>query len=128
MIPMRTFRSDPHFAELFAHVHVICLPILWWQLNALFRWCKREGIPAVLYSVNPWGFITLRHHGDRNDPHAYKPPTRTFRPLTDESWGIDLPACLDIEAETALRFLPCEAGEVAPKGSEGALPSPPNTS
>ncbi len=130
MIPMRAFRTDPHFADLFAHVHVICWPILWWQLNALFGWCKREGIPGVLYSVSPWGFITLRHAGDRPDPATYKPLPRTFRPLTDDSWESDLPACLEsltLAAQCAL-LLPCEAGEVAPKGSEGALPSPPDTS
>ncbi|MDP1554785.1 MAG: hypothetical protein Q8L84_04925 [Hyphomonas sp.] len=127
MIPMRTFRSDPHFAELFARVHVICWPILWWQLNALFRWCKREGIPDVLYSVNPWGFITLRHHGGRQDPHTYKPATRTFRPLTDESWASDLPACLYIGADAAL----LRDGDVLRslrRSRKGALPSPQDTS
>ncbi|MFN7164907.1 MAG: hypothetical protein ACK4P2_08840, partial [Hyphomonas sp.] len=114
MIPMRAFRADPHFADLFAHVHVICWPILWWQLNALFGWCKREGIPGVLYSVSPWGFITLRHAGDRNDPATYQRPERTFRPLTDDSWGSDLPVILsDLAALETLRhvpILPCASG------------------
>jgi hypothetical protein len=35
IIPMRAFRTSLHFANLFAHVPVICWPILWWQLNAL---------------------------------------------------------------------------------------------
>ncbi|MDP1557038.1 MAG: hypothetical protein Q8L84_16385 [Hyphomonas sp.] len=113
MIPMRAFRADPHFADLFAHVPVICWPILWWQLNALFRWCKREGRPDVLYSVSPWGFITLRHAGDRPDPATYKPLPRTFRPLTDDSWGSDLPSGLKLlslsEATGDALFLPRKA-------------------
>jgi hypothetical protein len=135
MIPMRAFRSDPHFADLFAHVPVICWPILWWQLNALFRWCKREGRPDVLYSVSPWGFITLRHAGDRHDPAAYKPLARTFRPLTDDSWGSDLPFLLsDLATLETLRLvfiLPRPGGGggiLRSRMSEGALPSPPNTS
>ncbi len=120
MIPMRTFRADPHFADLFAHVHVVCWPILWWQLNALFRWCKRQGIPDVLYSVNAWGFITLRNAGAAFDLTAYKPEFRTFRPLTEAIWGSDLPACLEP------LFLPREAdGSVSRQRheTEGPLPS-----
>ncbi|MDP3459303.1 MAG: hypothetical protein Q8S09_08525 [Hyphomonas sp.] len=130
MIPMRAFRADPHFADLFAHVPVICWPILWWQLNALFRWCKREGRPDVLYSVSPWGFITLRHAGDRPDPATYQPLARTFRPLTDDSWGSDLPVfAADLAAFEALRrvpILPCASGGGGSRHrreTEGALPS-----
>ena len=97
MISVRTFRSNPHFAELFAHVHVMCWPILWWQLNALRRWCAREGIPDVLYSVSTWGFITVRHYGAHPDPALYAPIARTFRPLTDRSWNSDMPIVFEIE-------------------------------
>ncbi|MDP3457643.1 MAG: hypothetical protein Q8S09_00085 [Hyphomonas sp.] len=139
MVSLRAFRSDPHFADLFVHVHVICWPILWWQLNILFRWCKRHGHPDVLYSVNDWGFITVRHFGATPDPTAYKPVPRTLRPLTDPGWGSDLPSDLEMRAlsaamRTAL-FLPREAGGGGilrslwrSKMTEGALPSPPNTS
>jgi len=107
MIPMRTFRADQHFTDLFAHVHVICLTLPWWQLNTLFRWCKRQGIPGVLCSVSAWGFITPRHAGDRQDPATYKPHPRTFRPLTDESLGSDLPFfAADLAAFEALRLVP----------------------
>jgi hypothetical protein len=111
MVSIRAFRADPHFADLFEHVHVMCWPILWWQLNTLFRWCKREGIPDVLYSVNDWGFITVRHFGEKPDPAAYTPLPRTVRPLTDASWASALPACLAsgfLAAPCVL--LSCEAG------------------
>ena len=127
MISLRAYRHNPHFADLFAHVHPLCWPILWWQLNTLFAWCRREGIPAVLCSVNSRGFLTLRHAGARPDPAVYQPLPRTFRPLTDDSRGSDLPIfATGLAAPEALRrfpILPREAGEVAPKGSEGALPS-----
>jgi hypothetical protein len=110
MISLRTFRSNPHFADLFAHVHVICWPILWWQLNALLRWCRREGIPDVLYAVSPWGLITIRHAGTRPGTF-YQPLERTFRPLSEPSWESDLPSNIAaLETLRLILFLPRAAG------------------
>ena len=122
MPSLSALRSSPHFAPLFAHVFVLCWPILVWQINRLFSWSRREGYPNMLYSVSRWGFITIVYLGDRQDPDAYKPLPRTFRLLTDASYASDLPtnlAALDIL--TAIRALARAAGEVAPKGPEWAL-------
>jgi len=122
MPTLSALRSSPHFAPLFAHVFVLCWPILVWQINRLFSLSRREGYPNILYSVSRWGFITIVYLGDRQDPDAYKPLPRTFRLLTDASYASDLPtnlAALDIL--TAIRALAGAAGEVAPKGPEWAL-------
>ncbi len=124
MPTLSALRSSPHFAPLFAHVFVLCWPILVWQINRLFSWSRREGYPNILYSVSRWGFITIVYLGDRQDPDAYKPLPRIFRPLTDASYASDLPANLATsESLTAVPPLSRAAGEVAPKGPEGALPS-----
>lgn len=101
MVSIRTFRSIPHFAELFAHMPVICWPIFWSRLSSLFRWCKREGIPDVCYAVGDEGLITVRHFGAKPHSAAYTPLPRTFRPLTDASWGSALPANLETGALSA---------------------------
>ena len=124
MQTVSALRQDPYFTRMFAYVHVLCWPILVWQINRFFSALKRQGITNALYSVNRWGFIKLVHLGDKEDPGAYKPLPRIFRPLTDESYASDLPACLGIDALS----LPRALGKVAPKGPERALPSPPNTS
>ncbi len=124
MPTMSALRSSPHFAPLFAHVFVLCWPILVWQLNRFYSWTIREGIHDALYSVNRWGWLTVHYLGDREDPAAYKPLPRIFRPLTDASYASDLPANL-ATSESLKAVLPLSraAGEVAPKGPEGALPS-----
>jgi len=119
MISLRALRADPGFAGLFAHVHVTCWPILWWQLNLLRNWCLACNIPDVLYSVSPWGFIKVRRFGKAPDPRSYKPILRTFRPLTDDSWATALPANL----QGLTPFSPSPACAGLP-GSAIALQSP----
>ncbi|MFN3911660.1 hypothetical protein [Hyphomonas sp.] len=130
MIPLRAFRSHPRFAPLFNHVAAVFWPILWWQLNRLLKWCQREGIPDVLYSVSGWGFITVRYAADKPGLF-YQPPARTFRPLTDAGWESSVPATVcdlqDLAAWLA-RILSCKAGDVSLNAPEGAFTPPPNTS
>ena len=125
MPTLSALRSSPHFAPLFAHVFVLCWPILVWQINRLFSWSRREGYPNMLYSVSRWGFITIVYLGDREDPDAYKPLARTFRPLTDPGYSSDLPACLATgEILTAASILADELGGGSSRlwrESEGAL-------
>ncbi len=132
MPTLTALRTSPHFARLFAFVHVLCWPILWWNLCRFYRWCARENITDALYTINRWGSLTVVRLGDRHDPAAYKPLARTFRPLTDASWGNDMPVfAADLAACETLRLCqtsPAPAGEVAPKGPEGALTTTPNTS
>jgi hypothetical protein len=132
MPTLSALRNDPQFARLFAFVHVLCWPILVWQLNRFYSWTIREGIHNALYSVNRWGWLTVHYLGDRQDPDAYKPLARTFRPLTDASYASDLPANLSaLETLTAVPTLPHEVGGGGislSEMTEGALPSIPNTS
>ena len=112
MPSISALRRSPHFAHLFAHVHPLCWPILLWSLARLFKWFDTAGFENVLYSTSRWGFIRIAYLGDKKaDPAAYKPLERTFRPLTDDSWGTSLPAELtnELAAPCAL-ILPCEAG------------------
>lgn len=86
---------------------------------------------ALLYSVNTWGFITLRHIGTK--PGALSEPLqRTFRPLTDASWSSDTPVCLESLAPECTLILAHRAdGLVLPslrRSRKGALPSQPVTS
>lgn len=121
MVSLHALRTHPKFAPLFADVYVVCWPILWWQLNRLLAFCRREDIADVLYTLSPWGFITVNFHSDRPDPAAYKPPARTFRPLTAPGWGSDLPANLDsiatLETLTTIPLLPRAAGDFRGKES-----------
>ncbi len=91
MQTLSALRQDPYFTRMFAYVHVLCWPILVWQINRFFGALKRAGITNALYTVNRWGFLKLVHLGDREDPNAYKPLPRIFRPLTDESYASALP-------------------------------------
>ena len=130
MWSLTVLRNNPHFGRLFDTVHPLCWPILWWQLNRLFRMILADKSLDVLYSVNHWGFITIRHVAKCEDPATYKPPQRTFRLLTDASWSCSLPACLYIEAQCAF-ILPCLGGGGGiplSRMTEGALCSQPDTS
>jgi hypothetical protein len=113
-------------------VFVLCWPILVWQINRLFSWSRREGYPNILYTVSRWGFITIVYLGDRQDPDAYRPLPRTFRPLTDPSYASDLPANLatseSLKAVPPLSRLGGGGGISLCEMPEGAWPSPPNTS
>ncbi|MFN3912660.1 hypothetical protein [Hyphomonas sp.] len=96
MPTLSALRANPHFAPLFAYVHVLFWPILCWQINRFYTWAAREGIRDALYTINLWGFLTVVRLGDRHDPAAYKPLARTFRPLTEAGWESSVPACLEV--------------------------------
>ena len=135
MWSLTVLRNNPHFGRLFDAVHPLCWPILWWQLNRLFRMILADKSLDVLYSVNRWGFITIRHVAKCEDPATYKPPARTFRPLSDPSWESDLPVFASnlaaFETLRLLPILPCLGGGGGIRLSrmtEGALCSQPDTS
>jgi len=130
MISLRAIRGDLHFADLFAHVYVICWPILWWQLNLLRKWCLAHNIPDVLYSVSPWGFIKVRQFGKAPDPNAYTPRPRTFRPLTDDSWASALPTNLEglSPFDEAIKLTDGPVLRSLQRSRKEAPPSPQNTS
>lgn len=132
MLSIRALRAKPFYADMFARVHVLCWPILWWQLKRLFDWYHREGITGGFFSVSRWGIVTVHYVDDKIDPATYRPRPRTFRPLTDPGFASDLPANLATrEILTAAPILPRAAGGgVSPlcRLTKEALLSPPNTS
>ena len=123
-------RQHPHFAPLFAHVHPLCWLILWWELNRLIRWYETWQPENVLYAVNGWGRVTVHCIVPRPDPRLYKPIPRTFRALSDPSWGTSVPTNLASDDPSIWHTLILSriTGEVSPKVTEGALTPTPNTS
>ena len=92
MIPMRALRANPHFAPLFAHVHALCWPILWWSLNRLLRWYASSGYEEVLYGTTPWGYVYIAYLGDKTpDPSAYRPYVREKPRWDDACWATNVP-------------------------------------
>lgn len=106
--------TSPRFAHTFAFVHVLCWPVLWWNLCRFHRWCARENVTDALCTFNRWGLLKVVRLGDKVDPVAYKSPERTFRLLTDVSWGSDLPVAPASLATTGtlrlVPILPCVSG------------------
>ena len=103
----------------------LCWRVLWWQLDRLIRWYETWRPENVLYGVNGWGIVTVHYTLPGTDPSLYRPVARTFRPLSDPSWGSNLPACLepDLFNRYAL-ILPRITAEVSPKVTEGAIAPP----
>jgi hypothetical protein len=140
MIPMRALRANPHFAPLFAHVHALCWPILWWSLNRLLRWYASSGYEEVLYGTTPWGYVYIAYLGEKKpDPSACR-PYELERPRWDDPvWATRVPAQLLALATTeTLRPHPHPPLRSGGGGglrslwrsrlTEGALTSPPDTS
>ena len=133
MWSLTELRQCKLFTRLFERVHPLCWPILWWSLNRLIRWIYATKPDDVLYETNCWGIITVRYVAPRTDPALYKPRARTFRPLSDPSWGSDLPS--NIAEQATLRLAPIlprirGGGGWPPRGqTEGAFTTLiPNTS
>ncbi len=92
MTPMRALRANPHFAPLFARVHPLCWPILWWSLNRLLDWFETANYEEVLYATNRWGFIRIAYYGDRKpDPSAYRPYVLEKPRWDDPMWSTNVP-------------------------------------
>jgi hypothetical protein len=92
MIPMRQLRSNPHFARLFAHVHPLFWPILWWSLNRLFKWYDTSGYEEILFGTTRWGYVYVAFVGDkRTDPSAYRPHQPRMTRWDDPVWESHVP-------------------------------------
>ena len=130
MIPLRALKAHPHYAGLFEHVPRLLWPILWWQLNAMIFWMRDQNITGVCFQTSWWGFITIRFAAQAEAADLYKPIPRTFRELSDPSWGTRVPANLASDAPSIWHdfILPRFTGEVSPKVTEGGLTPIPNTS
>jgi hypothetical protein len=135
MVPLTALRQHPRFGRFFEVVHPFFWPVIWWTLNAVFRAYDASNRTEFLLGITWWGQVYIAFEGDlRPDPLTYRPITRTFRPLTDDSWASDLPANLErlslLEAIHAL-ILKAEDGSVLRslwRSRKGPLTSPPNTS
>ncbi|MFN7178234.1 hypothetical protein [Hyphomonas sp.] len=104
---MRALRANPHFAPLFAHVHALCWPILWWSLNRLLRWYASSGYEEILYGTTPWGYVYIAYLGDRkSDPSAYRPYELTKPRWDDPVWSTNVPTPL-LALTTAETLRPC---------------------
>ena len=115
MVSLSALRQLPRFARFFEVVHPFFWPVIWWTLNAVFRQYDASGRTEFLLGITWWGQVYIAFEGDRlPDPLTYKPITRTFRPLTEESWASSLPTNLEglspFEAMHAALILPREAG------------------
>jgi hypothetical protein len=140
MIPMRTLRANPHFAPLFAHVHALCWPILWWSLNRLLRWYASSGYEEVLYGTTPWGYVYIAYLGEKKpDPSACRAYELTKPRWDDPVWSTNVPApflaLATSEAFTMISNPPLRSGGGGSLRSlwrsrltVGALTSPPDTS
>ena len=122
MTPLHALRANPHFAPLFAHVHALCWPILWWSLNRLLRWYASSGYEEVLYGTTPWGYVYIAWLGDRKpDPSAYR-PYELERPRWDDPvWSTNLPAPFLIVGQI-LRSGGLRGSEIAPRFPEQGWP------
>ncbi len=135
MVSLSALRQHSRFARFFEVVHPFFWPVIWWTLNAVFRQYDASNRTEFLLGITWWGQVYIAFEGDlRPDPLTYKPVTRTFRPLTDDSWASDFPTNLEglspLDAMHAL-ILPREAGGGGSRHwrePEGALSSPHNTS
>lgn len=104
MIPMRHLRSNPYFAHLFARVHPLCWPILWWSLNRLFKWYDTSGYEEILFGTTRWGFVYVAFLGDMiPDPSVYRPYARTKPRWDDPAWASDVPLAVALSS-TSLRM------------------------
>jgi hypothetical protein len=105
MIPMRQLRRNPHFAHLFARVHPLCWPILWWSLNRLFKCYDSSGYEEILFGTTRWGYVYVAFLDDkRHDPSAYRPFATGMARWDDPVWESDAPA------ELLAIFIPAKAG------------------
>ena len=96
MVSLSALRQHTRFARFFEVVHPFFWPVIWWTLNAVFRQYDASGRTEFLLGITWWGQVYIAFEGDKlPDPSTYRPVSRTFRPLTDESWVSDLPTNLE---------------------------------
>ena len=129
MVSLAALRQHPRFGRFFEVVHPFCWPVIWWTLNAVFRQYDASNCTEFLLGITWWDQVYIAFEGDlRPDPHASKPIPRTFRPLTDESWGSDLPA--NLEGLSPSLSSPISGGSVRTLciQMKGSQPYPHNTS
>ena len=131
MVSLTALRQHPRFARFFEVVHPFFWPVIWWTLNAVFRQYDASGRTEFLLGITWWGQVYIAFEGDKlPDPSTYKPMTRTYRPLTDDSWASDLPANLEglSPFDEAITFPDGPLLRSLWRSRKGALTSPPHDS
>ncbi len=129
MVSLSALRQHPRFGRFFEVVHPFFWPVIWWTLNAAFRAYDASNRTEFLLGITWWGQVYIAFEGDlRPDPRTYRPIPRTFRPLTDASWVSNLPANLEGLSPSVSSLVHGGGVWALRVQTEGALPSPPNTS
>ncbi|MBA4226736.1 MAG: hypothetical protein C0456_08890 [Hyphomonas sp.] len=121
-------------ARLYAHVLPVFWPYLWLQLRWIFKRQDKE-LRTLLISVSKWGHVHIVHVGDYW--RAYKKPKAVKPSWDDPVWeshtAPNLVGVFQEDSKTLLAanssapntsILPCEAGEVDAKRTEGGAPHP----
>ena len=123
---------SPEHARLYAYVHPLFWGWLWLQLQLFTSW-QRESHRTLLIAVTRWGNIYTVQIGDKVT--TYRKPELTKASWDDVVWQTSNPPNLvgvfQAESQTLLAanpsapnadLLPCEAGEVDAKRTEGGAP------
>ena len=126
---------SPQFAaRLYAHVLPVFWPYLWLQLRWIFKRQDKE-LRTLLISVTKWGHIHIVHVGDHwrayKKPAAIKPAWDN--PIWESHIAPNLAQVFREDSEPLLagtpsapnaEILPCVAGEVDAKRTEGGMAHP----
>jgi hypothetical protein len=119
----------PLFAPWFAAVVPVFWPVLYWQISRLADWMEKTGHTNLKVRVHWWGGLSIAYIGDKTpDPSAYRAYVPTCRAWDDPTLQSDLPETVEAPC---LLILPCVSGGggiLRSRMTEGALPTPPNTS
>jgi len=123
----------PQIARLYAHVLPVFWPYLWLQLRWIFKRQDKE-LRTLLISVTRWGQVHIVQVGDHW--RAYRKPAPVKAGWDDPVWQSAIPPNMVgvflEESQTPppanpsapnAGILPCEAGEVDAKRTEGGAPS-----
>jgi hypothetical protein len=127
MSHFRYVLTHPIFVRWFARLHPFFWPVLYWQMGRIIRWMEATGHMDLLVRIHWWGGITIAYTGDKEpDPTTYGPLPKTFRPLTDQSRGTDLPANLEKLSPFDERWRPRPAPSCEASGEAGRGLCPPH--
>ncbi|PKP81072.1 MAG: hypothetical protein CVT79_12400 [Alphaproteobacteria bacterium HGW-Alphaproteobacteria-18] len=108
----------PQIARLYTHVLPVFWPYLWLQLRWIFKRQDKE-LRTLLISVTKWGQVHIVQVGDHW--RAYR-KLEAVKPGWDDPIWESHPPPANPSAPNA-GILPCEAGEVDAKRTEGGAPS-----
>jgi hypothetical protein len=105
MISFAACRRNPHFAPLFAHVHVMFWPVLWLSINWTARALREGGYENILFACDQFGFMKIAYYGEKKvEPGTYQPLAPTLAHWSDDSWATNVPTIARLTDEVLLTF------------------------